>query len=163
MADMQNIFHAFWTWYERHERLGVTVATFLFLWQLVHLLWLTTDVVIVRLFGTEPILTSSFAQLLIAIVDYTEIPALIATSLVYLNDIRKGTAVWRSVGYLILLNSQWVHLFWITDEFVVHSLVQGHTSSFSPALAWVAIGIDYLELPVMINVTSRWLRSLARH
>lgn len=150
----------FWQWYERHAQFHLSLATILFLWQLIHLIWLTTDVVAVRALGAEPILTSEFARLVLAIVDYTEIPAIIATSLVYLNDLRTGRPVMRTLGFLILLNSQWIHLLWITDEIVVESLIAGHVTSLSPIVAWVAIAIDYLELPVMYEITSRWLRSL---
>lgn len=155
----------FWRWYERNERLNLTVATFLFLWQLVHLVWLTTDVVVVRLFGTSPMLTSDIAELALAVVDYTEIPALITTSLVYINDIRKGRNVWGAVRNLLFLNSQWIHLFWITDEFVLETFDHAYQNAFaylSPFWAWVAIGIDYLELPVMIDTTRRWFQSLGK-
>ena len=75
--------------------------------------------------------------------DYTEIPALISVSLVYLNELRKGFA-WRPVLFLVLLSSQWLHITWITDEFVVQSSA-GSGTSLPIWLAYVAILIDYLS------------------
>lgn len=49
------MFKKFWKWYERHTTLNVGIASLLFTLQLVHLYWLTTDVVIVKL--TEKSLT----------------------------------------------------------------------------------------------------------
>jgi hypothetical protein len=39
----------FWAWYERHYALNVAIALGLFAVQLVHLYWLTTNVVALRL------------------------------------------------------------------------------------------------------------------
>lgn len=182
---MSNFFQRFWTWYERYEFLNLAIATILFSWQLVHLVWLTTDVVFVHLLGTRPILTSSVAQLLLALVDYTEIPALITTSLVYINQLRKISPPTtlrkspstntrstsevvpttshnrgRAIRNLILLNSQWFHLFWITDEFVVGHFAQGHTSLLTGWVAYLAIFIDYLELPVMAETLKHFWAGL---
>ncbi len=151
---------AFWWWYERHYTLNVVVAAGLFLLQLVHLYWLSADVVAQRLTGTSYFPLGGPLRLLILVVDYTEIPALLATSLVYLNEIRKG-AVWRGLAFLFLLNSQWLHIFWITDEFVVDELAGGGGGLGLPAwLAWVAIGIDYLELPVIYDTIKKGVAAL---
>ena len=57
-----------------------------------------------------------------------------------------------------MLNSQWLHLFWITDEIVLEVLAV-KTLVYIPAwLAWIAISIDYLELPVMYDTIIRTLR-----
>ena len=36
------------------------------------------------------------------------------------NELRRGFS-WRALLFLAFLNSQWLHIFWITDEFVVES------------------------------------------
>jgi len=150
----------FWRWYERHARLAVGVTLGLFLLQLVHLFWLTTDVVWFRVAGERLLSLDGFFEYLILLVDYTEIPALISTSLVYVNDLRKRFT-WRSVMFLFFLNSQWLHIYWITDEFVVRAST-GDASLIDGWLAWVAIGIDYLELPVIIDLARRFLVSWRR-
>jgi len=96
--------------------------------------------------------------MLVILVDYTEIPALLSVSLVYINELRHGFSA-SNILYLILINVQWLHLFWITDEFVVTAFNEGGTV-LPFWLAWVAIGIDYLEVPVMIDTTRRFIRNL---
>ncbi len=146
---------AFWAWYERHYAVNVGVATLLFALQLVHLAWLTGDVVLRRLTGEGYLAFEGPLRFAILIVDYTEIPALIGTSLIYLNDLRKGWAL-RSALFLLFLNSQWLHILWITDEFVVAEF-GGEGGSLPAWLAWLAIAIDYLELPVIVDTFRRFL------
>jgi hypothetical protein len=52
-----------------------------------------------------------------------------------------------------------VHIFWITDEFVVQTFKGGGDPIVAiPAwLAWVAIMIDYLELPVIFETFKKML------
>jgi hypothetical protein len=144
---------AFWAWYERHYALNVGLAALLFALQLVHLAWLTGDVVLRRLSGEGYLSFDGPFRFLILAVDYTEIPALIGTSLIYLNDLRKGWST-RSALFLLFLNSQWLHIFWITDEFVVAEF-GGEGSGIPAWLAWIAILIDYLELPVIVDTFRR--------
>jgi hypothetical protein len=142
----------FWRWYERHYVLNLTITSFLFALQLVHLYWLTADVVAFRLLGESFFHPSPFWRTVIIIVDYTEIPGLISTSVLYIYELRKRYSI-KYVGFLLALNSQWLHLFWITDEFVVDRFSE--TASGAVVLpiwlAWVAILIDYLELPVIVD------------
>jgi hypothetical protein len=151
----------FWGWYERTYTLNVGVAAGLFLLQITHLLWLTSAVVWARLFGAPLVDMGPMYDLIIAAVDYTEIPALVGVSLIYINELRQG---WdgKSVLYLILLNSQWLHLFWITDEMVVERLTQESLVPFPFWLAWVAILIDYAEVPVMIDTVRKFFGTLRR-
>jgi hypothetical protein len=145
----------FWRWYERHYIVNVTIAGVLFTLQLIHLYWLTTDVVAFRLFGERYFDPTPLFRTLLILVDYTEIPAIISTSFVYLFELRKRHR-WRMIWYLIFLNVQWLHLFWITDEFVVHQFALGEPDTILPLwLAWVAICIDYLELPVIADTLWR--------
>ena len=104
--------------------------------------------------GSRSSTPSGPSRWLIILVDYTEIPALISVSLVYVNDLRKRGASLKPILYLLFLNSQLLHIFWITDEFVVSSGA-GETSSLPVWLAYVAILIDYLELPVIYDTVKR--------
>ncbi len=153
---MQKIFKKFWKFYEKNLLLSYGIAAFLFTLQLVHLYWLTTSVVFERLFGQGFFELSGIWYLIILFVDYTEIPAIILTSLVYINELRKGRNL-KALLFLIFLNSQWLHIFWITDEFVVDQLLGTETvSSLPPWLAWIAILIDYLELPVIADTIKKF-------
>ena len=140
----------FWDWYERHYTLNVTVAAALFTLQIVHLVWLTLDPLWAKVFGDPLIVVEKPYSWPLLLVDYTEIPALIMVSLVYLNELRSGFAL-KPVLFLLFLNSQWLHIFWITDEYVAAELGGGSGSSLPGWLAWVAILIDYLELPVIYD------------
>jgi len=155
---MSGIVQKFFAWYERHYTLNVVVALTLFLWQLVHLYWLGADVIAERLTGVSYFNVTPLWQYLLIVVDYTEIPAIVATSLLYINELRRGKA-WRPILLLILLNSQWLHLFWITDEFVVNSFA-GAGTILPVWLAWAAILIDYLEVPVILDIVLRFVKAL---
>jgi hypothetical protein len=151
---------AFFAWYERHYTLNVTIAALLFLLQIVHLYWLTADVVAQRLVGQSYFSPTGALYYAILFVDYTEIPALLSVSLIYINELRKGFA-WKPVIFLLFLNSQWLHIFWITDEFVVGELTGAASAGSLPAwLAWVAIAIDYLELPVIYDTLKKFVAAM---
>jgi hypothetical protein len=151
-----SLWSRFFAWYERNYLLNVGIAAFLFVLQLVHLYWLSTDVVAARLTGESWFSPSGPLRFFILIVDYTEIPALISVSLIYINDLRKGWN-WKSFIFLIFLNTQWLHIFWITDEFVVQELSGRAGIGMPVALAWIAIGIDYLELPVIFDTIRKFI------
>ena len=86
----RRLWHDFFAWYERHYVLNIGIAAGLFLFQLVHLYWLTTDVVVARLTGESWFSPSGPVRFLILVVDYTEIPALFGVSLIYVNELRKA-------------------------------------------------------------------------
>ncbi len=157
---MKRLADQFWHWYERHYLLNITLSAGLFVLQLFHLYWLTTHVVLFKLLGQSYFDPSPGLQYILIAVDYTEIPALIATSAVYLHDMRKGVRS-RALLYLLFLNTQWLHLFWITDEFVVNS-IHGAGTVLPLWLAWVAIVIDYLELPVIADTVRRFVIALRK-
>ena len=152
---------SFWTWYERHYLLNISIALGLFILQIIHLLWLFSDVIWLKLFGSQLLPITPLFQTIIVLVDYTEIPALLSTALIYVNELRKGYST-KNLVYILLLLTQPIHMFWITDEFVV----QQFSGSPDPAimlpawLAWVAIMIDYLELPVIFDTTKRLIKTL---
>ena len=153
------MWQTFWAWYERHYALSVGVSLVLFLLQLVHLVWLFCAVVWLKLFGTPLVAFGDTFNLLVALVDYTEIPALIGISLIYINELRAGFR-FESAFYLFLLNTQWLHLFWITDEVVVQTLASQVLVTLPAWLAWFAILIDYAEVPVMFDTVLKFLRAI---
>lgn len=153
---MKKILNAFWQWYERHYLFNLGISSLLFLWQLIHLFWLSTHVVAERLTGVSYFNPEGVWNTLLILVDYTEIPALVGVSLVYLNQLRKQFD-WKNFGMLIFLNSQWLHLFWITDEFVVNQFTGRVPVALPIWLAWLAILIDYLELPVMYDTIKKFI------
>ena len=145
------MWNKFWIWYESHLTFHTAFAAALFILQLIHLYWLTTHVVTQRLIGVDLFNPPFFWQWIIIVVDYTEIPALFTTSLVYINEQRKR-ARFKNLLFLTFLNIQFLHIFWITDEFVIDQFT-GKVDTILPVwLAWVAIFIDYLELPVILAV-----------
>jgi hypothetical protein len=147
---------SFLSWYEKHRRIHVAISAGLFATQIIHLLWLTGNAVFPRLFGIEFFDVNGFWQVAIAVADYLEIPAIISTSLLYLLDLRKGFT-WKPLLMLLFINSQWLHLFWITDE-VVLATIEGTGQTWPAWLAWLAIAIDYLELPVIYDTMRQFLR-----
>lgn len=159
----RGLFAGFWAWYERHYLLNLSFTTGLFLLQLIHLYWLFTHVVLFRLVGQSYFDPGPFWQYLIIIVDYTEIPALITTSLLYGYELRKRFR-WKTIWFLVSLNSQWLHLFWITDEFVMNRFaMHGGPATVLPLwLAWIAILIDFLELPVIVDMIRTLVRELPK-
>jgi hypothetical protein len=140
----------FWDWYNRHYLFALSVTTFLFLLQAFHLYWLFTDVVLQRLTGNSYFVLPPFWGAVSTVLDYTEIPALISTSLVYINQLRQ-TGNKKNIWFLLALNIQWLHLFWITDQVVIEQFGQHSYFHWATAIAWIAILIDYAELPVMYD------------
>lgn len=150
---MKNHISRFWAWYNRHYKIQLRIATILFVLQLVHLIWMTTNVMLFRLYGIS--LFPQFLNPLLALIDYTEIPALISVTFVYINDIMLGHKTRKAWWFILLLNTQWIHLFWITDE-IIYANFTGTAFVQIPAwLSWIAIMIDYLELPVMYDTIKR--------
>lgn len=149
----------FWQWYERHLTENTVIAAGLFVLQLIHLYWLSAHVVSHRLIGASLWDPSNFLEVVIILVDYTEIPALIATSVVYINELRKKRSSHvKEWLYLFFINIQFVHIFWITDEFVVDQFMGAAQATVLPVwLAWIAIMIDYLELPVIFETLKKAL------
>lgn len=154
-----NLWKSFWTWYERTYKLNITVALILFLLQIIHLVWLFSDVIWTKFYGVPLIQFGELYKLLIILVDYTEIPALLSVSLIYINELRGGWK-WQPLLFLFLLNSQWLHLFWITDEIVVETFTSHALVAIPAWLAWIAILIDYLEIPVMLDTLRRFFGAI---
>lgn len=148
----------FWEWYERTYTLNVSIALTLFLIQLFHLAWLTGEVVWAHIFGAPFFVFTGAWETVIVLVDYTEIPALLSVSLIYINELRSGWN-FKSALYLVFLNSQFLHIFWITDEYVV-TMFNNPGTILPLWVAYLAIAIDYLELPVMFDTFKRFFSAL---
>ncbi len=155
------MFKLFFDWYKRNYKLNLYITAGLFIWQIVHLYWMTTDVVLLRLHGHAFWDVSDFWHFVIAVVDYTEIPAILLATIFYLHEFREKKK-WRSILMLILINSQWLHLFWITDEVVVQQLTGNPLVVLPLWLSWMAIMIDYLELPVIYDTIKKAIKSLLK-
>jgi hypothetical protein len=117
------------------------LSALLFLTQVVHLVWMTTYVIPMKLWDTA---WWSPPEAPLALADYLELPAIFTTSILYLR-----TRNWK---LLFLVNVQLLHIFWITDEIILNR------STLNPLLAWLAVMIDYLEIPVIIDTTRKFLR-----
>ena len=161
MNSLKKLLSSFSSWYERNYTLNVGIASFLFIWQLVHLYWLTTDVVFFRLFGRSFFDAKGLWEYLLILVDYTEIPALISTSFIYIHGLTKNF-LWKNIWFLVFINSQWLHLFWVTDEFVIQQFTNASVAILPLWLAWFAIFIDYLELPVIFDTLKKFFVSLRK-
>jgi hypothetical protein len=154
----------FWRWYQRHYLAVLVVTTGVFVLQLFHLYWLFTDVVLQRLTGRSFFGQGAVAQavgLSSLVADYLEIPTLISASLLYINELRRKGFTWKAAGFLVMLNTQWLHIFWITDEVVVQYFAGPVAPQWAPILAWIAILIDFLELPVIYDTLRRVWRERA--
>jgi hypothetical protein len=140
----------FWT---KYESLNLKITFILISLQILHLYWLTADVVLQRIAGESYLGLPRILLPLFIIVDYVEIPALVSGITFYLFSIFKRRFHSRkNVVFLLLLAIQVVHIFWITDEIVYESLLDNDLVIFPVYAAWTAILIDYLEIPVMVDL-----------
>lgn len=149
---------SFLAWYERNLTLNTAIVAVLFTWQLAHLYWLTSDVILPRLIGRSFFVDSDLARWFVIIADYAEIPALLSATVLYLREFHRKRNR-RSLLFILLVNSQWLHILWITDEFVIQNFT-GASIGFPLWLAWVAILIDYLEIPVIIDTLRKTFASM---
>jgi hypothetical protein len=150
MRPLRVVWDSFWGWYHRNYLAVLVISTAVFVLQIFHLYWLFTDVVLDRLMGRSFFAFPAIPQMFYVLADYLEIPTLVSVSLLYVADLRRG-ATFRSILYLVLLNTQWIHMFWITDEVVVQTFAGHGFIAWNAMVAWVAILIDYLEVPVIVD------------
>jgi hypothetical protein len=144
-----------WFW-QKYENLNLKIAFVLISLQLVHLYWLTADVVIQRITQKSALAVPHGSPLFIffIIIDYIEIPALVAGLTYYALSIyrhEKGSV--KNALLLAMLAIQVFHIFWITDDVVYNTFFGSSSAVEIPYYAaWVAILIDYLELPVIADL-----------
>jgi hypothetical protein len=91
------------------------------------------------------------------IIDYIEIPALVAGLTYYaLRIYEREKGLIKNTLLLAMLAVQVFHIFWITDDVVYSTFFGSSTAVEIPYYAaWVAILIDYLELPVIADLFYR--------
>jgi len=146
----------FWT---KYESLNLKITFILISLQILHLYWLTADVVLQRIAGESYLGLPRILLPLFIVVDYAEIPALVSGITFYLFSIfKRGSHSRKNVVFLLLLAIQVVHIFWITDEIVYESLLDNDLVIFPVYAAWTAILIDYLEIPVMVDLFYKTFR-----
>ncbi len=150
MGRLRHVARRFWAWYQRHYLATLILTTAAFLLQIFHLYWLASEVILERLTGRSYFVFPEAGMIVYVLADYLEIPALVSASLLYVYELRRGLRL-RGLVYLLLLNTQWIHMAWITDDVVVRTLGQASLFSWNAAVAWVAILIDYLEVPVIVD------------
>jgi hypothetical protein len=139
-------------WY-RYENLNLKITFVLISLQLLHLYWLTTDVVLQRIYGKSFFLFPKILLPVFVVIDYIEIPALASGITFYSLSIYKHQKnSWKNSLFLAMLAVQVVHIFWITDEIVYDAFFETRFVQFPLYVAWIAILIDYLELPVMADL-----------
>lgn len=139
--------------YHRYENLNLKITFFLISLQILHLYWLTSDVLFQKLFGKSFFLAPQSFLPIFVLVDYIEIPALISGLIYYAYSVQRNkSSAKRSYLFLGLLAVQVIHIFWITDEVVYDSFFNSSFIELPVALSWTAILIDYLELPVMADL-----------
>jgi hypothetical protein len=139
-------------WY-RYENLNLKITFILISLQLLHLYWLTTDVVLQRIYGESNLIFPRVLLPAFVVIDYIEIPALISGITFYSLSIYKHQKdSWKNSLFLAMLAVQVVHIFWITDEVVYDAFFETRLVEFPLYIAWIAILIDYLELPVMADL-----------
>ena len=156
MSGLTDKLVIFW---HKYEHLNLKIAFVLISLQLIHLYWLTTDVVIKRLMQDESAGLSQTGLLFLffIIIDYIEIPGLVAGLTYYglslYKDARKRS---KNFLFFTLLAVQVFHIFWITDEVVYETFFGFSAAVELPYLAaWAAILVDYLELPVIADLFYR--------
>jgi hypothetical protein len=99
---------------------------------------------------------------LFIIIDYIEIPALVSGIIYYFfnliyNKKEKEKRIKNTI-FLILLAIQSIHILWITDDIVYSTFVGADLIEIPEYLVWIAILIDYLELPVIYDLLKRIIK-----
>jgi len=156
------LFKKFINFYLRYQNLNLKISFLLISLQLLHLYWLTTDVVLYRITGIDYFVEASDFVLLFIIIDYIEIPALVSGIMYYFfnliyNNKEKENRIKNTI-FLILLAIQSIHIFWITDDIVYSTFVGDDLIEIPEYIAWIAILIDYLELPVIYDLLKRIIK-----
>jgi hypothetical protein len=148
--------------YHRYETVGLKITFILISLQIIHLYWLTTDVVLQKIFGQSFFLFPKNLLPLFVVIDYIEIPALVSGIIFYIYSIRSDEDSKKSYLFLGLLGVQVIHIFWITDDVVYSSFFNSSFVQIPSLLAWIAILIDYLELPVIGDLLYKIIKKKKR-
>ncbi|MFY3740325.1 MAG: hypothetical protein HMLIMOIP_000762 [Candidatus Nitrosomirales archaeon] len=149
--------------YHKYENLNLKISFVLVSLQLLHLYWLTTDVVLQRIYGNSFFLFPKNFLPVFIVIDYIEIPALVSGITYYsLNIYKRERETHKNYLFLSLLAVQVIHILWITDDVIYNTFFQTKFIEFPFYLAWIAILIDYLELPVIADLFYRVIKGEKR-
>lgn len=124
----------------------------LLLLQILHLTWLTTDIILQWGLFTE------VWSLIFISLDYLEIPALASGILTYLLIMRKEGVNIKSILFTNFLFLQFFHIFWLTDDVIAVMLVQKSYVDIPLHFAYFAIFIDFAEVIVIYDFIKRLIR-----
>jgi hypothetical protein len=151
----------FW---HRYENLNLKISFILISLQLLHLYWLTTDVVLQRIYGHSFFFFPKSLLPMFVIIDYIEIPALVSAITFYSLSIYNHEKDSRkNYLFLAMLAVQIVHIYWITDDVVAKTFFNSGLLVTLPLyVAWIAIFIDYLEIPVIVDLLYKIIRGRRR-
>ena len=158
-SPSSKIVKKFINFYHRYENLSLKITFILISLQLIHLYWLTSDVVLQKIFGKSFFIVPKTFLPLFVVIDYIEIPALVSGIIFYTYNIHSDKEdTKRSYLFLGMPSVQVFHIFWITDDVVYNSLFKLSFLEIPPVLAWIAILIDYLEIPVIADLLFKIVR-----
>ena len=145
--------------YHRYENLNLKITFILISLQLLHLYWLTTDIVLQKIFGKSLFLFPKDLLAIFVIIDYIEIPALVSGIIFYAHNIHyREENIKRSYIFLAMLSVQVIHIFWLTDNVVYSSSFKSSFVEIPFILSWAAILIDYLEIPIIVDLFYKIIR-----
>src|SRR5919202_2700370 len=121
IAAIQKIVN-FW---HRYENLNLKISFILISLQLLHLYWLTSDVVLQRIYGHSFFLFPKNLLPIFIVIDYIEVPALVSGITFYSLSIHNHKKDSRKNSlFLAMLAVQIVHIYWITDDVVAKTFFQ---------------------------------------
>ena len=81
------------------------------------------------------------------------------TLVIIFRSIIENKNKFKNTIFLILLAIQAIHIFWITDDIVYSTFIGGNIIEIPQYLAWFAILIDYLELPIVYDLLKRIIKN----
>jgi hypothetical protein len=152
MTDTTTATQKIVNFWHRYESLNLKISFILISLQLLHLYWLTTDVVLQRIYGRSFLFPKSLLPMFI-IIDSIEVPALVSGITFYSLSIYNHEKESRKNSlFLTMLAVQIVHIYWITDDVVAKTFFQSRFLNLPVYVAWIAILIDYLEIPVIADL-----------
>ena len=135
------------------DKIGLKITFVLLSLQIIHLYWLTTNVIL-PLLGYDSLNIPQQIWPVFIVADFLEIPAIVSGVIFYVT-VKTGSC-WRNMLMLSLLGIQVFHIFWITDDVVLMLINQSAMTTTWPIwLAWSAILVDFLEIPVIIDLGRR--------
>ena len=96
-----DLIQKFVNFYHRYENLNLKITFFLISFQILDLYWLTTDVVLQKIFGHSFFMVPKNLLPIFVVIDYIEIPALISGLVFHSYNIRREKST-ANKSYLFL-------------------------------------------------------------